>query len=254
MFRKSLLSTAALLAIGGSAFAADLPSRAAPPVYMPPPPPIFTWTGFYVGGQVGYAWGNSGTTAASTATGATIGEPGYNPNGVIGGAHAGYNYQMSQFVIGLEADVNGSNYRGSGISNSGVFTNSTNIPVDGSIRGRVGFAWDRALFYGTGGVAFGSLQNNTVNTLTGASDSFDRFAVGWTAGGGVEYAVTNNWSIRAEYRYTDFGTNNQLLVNSTGGAVNLNKHETENRVQAGFSYKFGEPLAPPPPLPAVAKY
>jgi outer membrane immunogenic protein len=251
VFRKLATSLVAIAAFGGTAFAADLPSRSEPPVYVPPPPPpIFSWTGVYIGGQIGYEWGQS-STSASTAAG-TFGQPGYSANGVTGGAHVGYNYQINHFVVGLEGDVDGSSYQGSGTNNFGTISHSTNIGVDGSVRGRVGFAWDRALFYATGGVAFAGLNNTSVNIANGASDSFNNTQVGWTVGGGVEYAVTNNWSIRAEYRYTDYGNVNEFEANSTGGAATISKHETDNRVQAGFSYKFGEPMLAAPPV--VAKY
>jgi outer membrane immunogenic protein len=250
MFRKILLSTAALFAVSGTAFAADLPARSAPPVYVPPPPPIFTWTGAYIGGQIGYEFGHSSTTGI-TAAGAAD-QIGYSPDGVVGGAHIGYNYQINQFVIGLEGDVNGSDYHGSAFNNAGTVLYSTRTDIDGSVRGRVGYAFDRALIYATGGAAFAALRNTSVNVATGGTDVFNNTRVGWTVGGGVEYAITNNWSLRAEYRYTDYGHFNEFEANSTGGAVTLRKHETDNRVQAGFSYKFDQPVPLAPPI--LAKY
>ena len=113
-----------------------------------------------------------------------------------------------------------------------------NQNVQGSIRGRVGVAFDRLLIYGTGGAAFGGFNNNYVNTLNGLTDSFNHTRVGWTAGGGVEYALTNNWSVRAEYRHTDFGRSVDNLAASTGGGVNVHQHDVENQILAGFSYKF----------------
>ncbi|MGO9006473.1 MAG: outer membrane protein [Beijerinckiaceae bacterium] len=248
MFRKFLMSTAAVVALGGTAFAADLPSRAEPPVYIPPPA-IFTWTGIYIGGQVGYQWGTSATQAYSLATG-VLGavQNNYSPDGVVGGAHLGYNYQFSQFVVGLEGDIEGSSYNGSGPSLSGAYTFTTREPVEGSIRGRVGVAWDRALVYATGGAAFGDFRHTYTGPL--GFDSLSTTRIGWTVGGGVEYAVTNDWSVRAEYRYTDFGYFNDPLLNSSGGLIGDRKHETDNAVRVGFSYKFGEP----PPAPVIAKY
>jgi outer membrane immunogenic protein len=248
MSRNLFLSAALLIGFSGSAFAADLPSRAAPPVYLPPPP-VFSWTGVYIGGQIGYQWGTSSTTAL-TAVGPQS-QASYSPNGVVGGAHIGYNYQIAQFVLGLEGDVNGSGYQGSGFNNAGIVQHSTREDIQGSIRGRVGAAWDRALIYATGGVAIGSLHNSYLNTSDGRSDTFDTTRVGWTVGGGVEYAITNNWSLRAEYRYTDYGHYNDFLANSTAGTVTARKHETDNMVTAGFSYKF-DMFAPPGPV--VAKY
>ena len=250
MFRKSLLTAAAVLALGGSAFAADLPSRAPPPVYMPPPPPIFTWTGFYIGGQLGYEWGRSTNNTFVNATGATVFTGETDPKGVTGGLHIGYNWQVNQFVLGLEGDVNGSSYRGSSAAFAGLGTETVRTDIDGSLRGRIGWAWDRVLIYGTGGAAFGP-QHHVFN-VGGVIDSDSPTRVGWTAGGGLEYAIDNNWSIRAEYRYTDFGHSTLSLINNTGGLLSVRSHDTDNRVQAGFSYKFNAP--PPPPPPAFAKY
>jgi len=177
MLRKLLLSTTAFAVLSGAALAADLPSRTAPPVYTPPIP-IFTWTGVYIGGDIGYAWGESNYVSSigfrpSTAHGST------NPDAMVGGAFGGFNSQLR-------------------------------------------------------------LQNGT------GSWSGDKTAVGWTVGGGIEYAVTNNWSVRAEYRYTDYGH-----IDSYFGNANYNKHDTQNSVRVGFSYKFDTfaPLAP-----VVAKY
>lgn len=246
MFRKYLLSTAAVVALGGSAFAADLPSRNAPPIYAPPPPPVFSWTGVYVGAQIGYEFGLANSALFPTGTSAGVAFANSNPNGVVGGAHIGYNYQIASVVLGLEGDVNGASYRGSTALGAGTLTTTNDI--DGSIRGRLGVAFDRALIYSTGGVAFAPFRNQFA--LGGLVDDQTSTRLGWTVGGGIEYAITNNWSIRAEYRYTDYGHYSDVLATTTGGALSVNKHETDNRIQAGFSYKFGAPA----PLPAIAKY
>ncbi|PNG24521.1 outer membrane protein [Methylocella silvestris] len=255
MLRRVLLASVGAIALAGTALAADLPSRAPPPVYVPPAP-IFTWTGVYIGGQIGYAWGQ-GSANFGDANGNFIGFSG-NGNGVIGGAHVGYNLQLNQFVVGLEGSVDGSSI---GKSSSGtVFLNDgsaagvnfhSNANVQGSIRGRVGYAWDRVLVYATGGVAFAGV-NASLSTPV-SYDSASTTKVGWTVGGGVEYAVTNNWSIRAEYRYSNFG-NATLYPASLAGFDNgpyVNRKFNVNQVQVGFSYKF-DTFAPPAPV--VAKY
>jgi outer membrane immunogenic protein len=249
LFRKILISTAAVVVVSGSAFAADLPSRAPPPVFVPPPP-IFTWSGFYIGGQVGYEWGRTSATVFETAGPASIGLGGFNSNGVVGGAHIGYNYQISQFVVGLEGDVNGAGYRGSNVF-LGAASFTTRNDIDGSVRGRVGVAWDRALIYATGGAAFAPFRH-TITVFGGGVDEESTTRVGWTIGGGIEYAITNNWSLRAEYRYTDYGHIEDVLFNSTGGTLAVRTHETDNRVQGGFSYKFDAPTPIAPPV--LAKY
>ncbi len=280
MIRKFLLASVGALALTGSAaLAADLPSRAPPPVYLPPAP-IFTWTGIYVGGQVGYAWtsGNNqftgfdpffdGGTFLSSSIGGT-------PSGVIGGGHVGYQLQLPQWswfsssgiVIGLEGSVDGtslSNTAAAFFPDGTTVTAHSNADIQGSIRGRLGIAWDRALIYATGGVAFGGFNTNVSIANTGFSNGgFPFFAngsvsstrVGWTVGGGIDYAITNNWSVFAEYRYTNWGSINE---NNFGGGLltggeffNGNRHINQNQVQVGFSYKFD---LLPPPAPVVAKY
>ena len=253
MIKKMLLSTVTLGALAGTAFAADLPSRRAPPVYIPPPIPVFTWTGLYVGGQVGYEFGKSNAYAAS-ATGVGLSAAGAKSNGIIGGAHVGYNFStqtlgMGNFggfgggglVFGVEGDVDGSNYKSN--YQLGAISDASRQNIQGSVRGRLGVAFDRVLVYGTGGVAFGDLQNNY--TFGALNSSLSHTRVGYTVGGGLEYAISNNWSLRGEYRYTDFGSFNDSI-----GAVNVRHHETDNRVQGGFSYKFDTFV----PAPVVARY
>jgi outer membrane immunogenic protein len=272
MYRKFLLASVGALALTGSAaLAADLPSRAPPPVYLPPAP-IFTWTGIYVGGQIGYAWasGNNNFTGYDPFF---VADPfittslGGNPSGVIGGAHVGYNYQFNQFVVGLEGSVDGtslSNTAAAFFPDGTTITAQSRADIQGSIRGRAGIAWDRALIYATGGVAFGGFNTNVNIANTGflnggvpffANGSVSSTRVGWTVGGGIDYAVTNNWSVFAEYRYTNWGSINE---NNFGGGLltggeyfNGNRKINQNQVQVGFSYKFD---LLPPPVPVVAKY
>lgn len=258
-FQQFLLASAGAIALAGSAMAADLPSRAPPPVYIPPAP-IFTWTGVYIGGQIGYTWGQINTQLGDRFGNVTALNT--QGNGVIGGAHIGYNLQLNQFVIGLEGSVDGTSLSKSRSAYHFVpgfgsvwTTASSSLPVQGSIRGRLGYAWDRVLVYATGGVAFAGV-NGSIQTNYGY-DSTSATRVGWTVGGGLEYAVTNNWSIRAEYRYSQFGSSNSYATNSYSlpvlSALGAYGRRTlyQNQVQAGFSYKFD--LAPPP-APIVAKY
>jgi outer membrane immunogenic protein len=233
MRRQILLASVGAIAIAGSAFAADLPYRAPPPVYLPPPP-IFTWTGIYIGGQIGYAWGNGSNNFNGFDPFFNGGQgvflnssAGGTPNGVIGGGHVGYNYQINQWVLGLEGTVDGTSLSNTAIAvfpDGATLRANSNADIQGSIRGRVGIAWDRALIYATGGVAFG----------------------------GIDYAVTNNWSIFAEYRFTNFGsiTENNFGQLPVGFTFNGSRQLNQNQVQVGFSYKFD--LYTPPPI--VAKY
>ena len=115
-------------------------------------------------------------------------------------------------------------------------------PVQGTIRGRLGFAIDRALFYVAGGAAFAGVTNSYQTFL--GYNSTGRTLAGWTIGGGLEYAVNGNWSIRAEYCYADFGSATDYPFPALpAGAVK--RHTTENTVRAGFSYRFPGLLTTP---------
>lgn len=257
MIRQILASAATLAVLWGTALAADLPTVKGPPVFTPPPP-VFSWTGLYVGGQVGYQWGT--TTQSIVAEPGDIfvhDDPTFNDQGVVGGAHLGYDWQVNQIVLGLEGDVEGSSYSGgASITESAVastFAFNTRIPLEGSLRGRIGWAWDRVLFYGTGGAAFASISHSLGNVTLSRFDQVTTGRAGWTAGGGVEYAIDPHWSVRVEYRYTDYGPYNLVLLANSAppGSLAQRMHETDNRVEAGFSYKFD---FMPPPVPVVAKY
>ncbi|HTV34581.1 MAG TPA: outer membrane protein [Methylocella sp.] len=277
MYRKLLMASVSAIAFTGSAaLAADLPSRAPPPVYVPPAP-IFTWTGIYVGGQIGYAWssGSNQFTGYDPFSGVGLATSvGGSPNGVIGGANVGYNYQINQWVVGLEGTVDGTSLSNTGVASlpilGGTFGVNANSQanIEGSIRGRVGIAWDRALIYATGGVAFGGFNSNysiygtdALGEAFSGSASTSTTRVGWTVGGGIQYAITNNWSVRAEYRYTDWGSiySPQLFPALAtfsafapfhGAFLNGSHSIEQNQVQVGFDYKFD--LFTPPPV--VAKY
>ncbi|HLH11952.1 MAG TPA: outer membrane protein [Methylovirgula sp.] len=251
MLRRFLITTALVSLAGGSALAADLPNQKGPPVFTPPPPPppAFTWSGVYIGGQVGYQWSaHSQSPNVFDPTGAFVTSlPGSSPRGIVGGGHVGYNFQVAQFVFGLEGDVDGSSY--SGGNGSGIIGYTDREPVEASIRGRVGYAWDRLLIYGTGGVAFGDFHDTYFSPL--GVDSIWHEHTGWTAGAGLEYAITNNWSLRGEYRYSDFGHISDPLTASFAPGATATRHETDHRVQVGFSYKFD---LFEPPAPVVSKY
>ncbi|HUI22652.1 MAG TPA: outer membrane beta-barrel protein [Methylocella sp.] len=278
MYRKIFLASAGAIVLSGSA------ALAAEPAPTPPPPaPAFTWTGIYAGGQIGYAWttGNNYWNGYDPYFFAVTGSPAYintslynNPNGVIGGANVGYNYQFNQLtwfsssgiVLGIEGSVDGTSLSNTGVAafpDGTLATVHSNSDVQGGIRGRLGIAWDRLLIYATGGVTWGGFNTNVTIANAGLSNGgFPLFASGsgvsttrtaGTVGGGIQYAVTNNWSVRAEYRYTDWGTINQGNFGAFAvPGVYFNGQRTlyQNQVQVGFDYKFD--LWAPPPV--VAKY
>jgi outer membrane immunogenic protein len=269
MRNKFLLAAAGAVALTGSAFAADLGRPPPPPVYVPPPP-VFTWTGIYIGGQIGGVWGTgalSNFNGFDPTTGAFINSSlGGTPSGVMGGAHVGAQVQINQWVLGVEGSVDGTSLTRDAVASFPGFLGGTTIAthtsadVQGSIRGKLGIAWDRFMIYGTGGVAFGGFSTDwQLSSFTGtvvapffASNNFSTTRVGWTAGGGAQYAVTNNWWVFVEYRFSDFGsvTNAAFPALPAGVFFNGERRIEENQVQAGFSYKF-DVLAPPP---VVAKY
>jgi outer membrane immunogenic protein len=183
----------------GAAVAADLPSiKSAPAFYAPAP--VFTWTGFYAGVEGGADFlNNKGLGFGSSPT-----------SGLIGGV-VGYNYQINQFVLGLEANGGGVLGGSQAVTNAAALNPysslRTNNSYYGDVRGRVGYAFDRALVYAAGGVAFGDVRTAYLNGPTINSNR-----TGYTIGAGLDYAFTNNWIGRVEYRYTDLGRNSYNAV------------------------------------------
>jgi outer membrane immunogenic protein len=249
MLRKLLLSSVAATAMVGSALAADLPYRKAPPPVVPVVP-LFTWTGFYVGVDGGYGWENIRETGI--IGGLPAYQLSYRANGPVGGGHAGFNWQVNQFVFGFEGDVLGTSMRVTAPLNTFLFANTVwQTGVTGSVRGRIGWAWDRFLVFGTGGVAFEDfrLRENFIGVGPGfLGETFHTTRAGFTVGGGVEYAVTNNWLLRAEYRYSDYGTFNNASVLVPG--LFYRSRVQDSRVTGGVSYKFDYAA----PAPVVARY
>ncbi|MEI2736718.1 MAG: outer membrane protein [Rhodoblastus sp.] len=225
----NLKTLAAALLVGVSstaALAADLPSRNRAPAPIIAQAPIFTWTGLYAGLQAGYAWDNVSVDNAFAAVPVNVSRKGF-----VGGGHIGYLYQTGPAVFGLEGDIEGTTIKGSGLR--------------ASLRGRLGLAADRALFYVTGG---GALANQNYALWSPFAPAFTNSAsatkLGWTAGAGVEYAFAPNWSARVEYRYSDFGK-----LNVANFVTPANVSRRENAVRLGVSYHFGGYGAP-----VVAKY
>lgn len=219
----SALAALGVLTAGGAAFAADLPAYE-PPAAVAAPVPSFTWTGGYLGVQAGYGWGRSTYGAAG------VGSTRTRPEGFMLGGYAGYNYQFegSGAVIGVETDLNWANIDDKKTI-AGV-SGKAETRWNGATRARLGYAFDRFLVYGAAGVAY---ADRKVSVSGFGSDK--KTAVGWTVGGGVESALTENVVARAEYRYTDYGKDTLRLngVSTNGGSY------TEHRVMGGLAYKFG---------------
>lgn len=220
---KKMLFASAMLAMtmGGPAYAADMAAAPAMSTY--------NWSGFYAGVQAGYAWGD-----ATAPYGFVSGGPypafqaAAKQKGFIGGVHAGYDYQLDSIVFGVEGDVEYSNVKGDD-GGSGGHVNGLDDKWQGSLRGRLGYAFDNVLVYGTGGVAF----MHATATAPGYTDGVG--FTGWTAGAGAQYALTPQLSVRAEYRYTDFGKS-EAAFPAYGYYENYNPKQ--NAVRIGLSYRF----------------
>lgn len=261
MFRHVLLSSAALALLSTVASAADLPARKVAPA--PVSAPIFTWTGFYVGAQIGGTWTNDKVTSTSSA-GVPLGSGTLNGSGAVGGLHAGYNMQTGAVVFGLEGDIEASSLSKSsavfnnvvGIPYAGIYSYNSKIDAQGSIRGRLGYAMGPALLYVTGGLAIADFKtgyNNVASPLFAAAGySFSSTRTGWTLGGGLEYAFNANWSARVEYRYNSYGnvTNATVIAPVTFWSGESLRHSlSDQTVRVGISYHFASPVSP-----VVARY
>ena len=238
--KKFLLGTVGVLAMAAPAFAADLGVRA--PIQKAPAyvQQVFSWTGFYVGAQLGGQWGSDHDRNATPA-GVLVIDPAFTSSGVVGGAHIGYNWQASSIVFGLEGDLEGSSMSGGYRTALGTAGTDFTNRWQASIRGRLGLAADRALFYVTGGGAWADLRYNEIYPT--GSQVFTPSRFGWTLGAGVEYAFTPNWSARLEYRYADFGrlTNTITAIPASVGFTDT--HDPRfHTVRAGVSYHFGGPV------------
>jgi outer membrane immunogenic protein len=247
MKKMLLAGTALLTLVSGSAMAADL-SRPAPQVYTKAPmmAPLFTWTGFYLGGNLGGAWAHSTVTdiffpALNFGAG--------NNNGVfIAGGQVGGNYQIGNFVLGVEGTFDWAANQNNtstgtvlpgGLGTIQVTSNNTWIST---LAGRVGVAYDRVLFYGKGGGAWVGNNGFTVtNVTTGASvtGSSNNNTTGWLAGAGIEWAFANNWTVKFEYDY--IGLSARTFTIPTGVLAGDTFTTGSNNIQmvtAGVNFLF----------------
>jgi outer membrane immunogenic protein len=262
MFKKLALASTLLTSLTGLAAAADLPSRMAPPVYAPPPLPIFTWSGFYAGINAGYAFDYSTRFRSVYNPTGALGSSRLNDDGVTAGGQIGYNYQFgagSGIVVGLEADAAWTDLgRTRGYDLGGGFAGGLHSSLDylGTVRGRLGYAFGQFLVYGTGGFAYGNVSNRFAVT-DGLTSNYDasrsRTQTGYTYGGGVEYALPTNTflnffhssavTLKVEYLHYDLGSTNIYAPNLVAGAAagdsyNVRAKTDGDLVRAGLNYKF----------------
>lgn len=263
---------AAAVSLGGlaSALAADMPMKA---VKAPPPPPC-VWCGWYVGVNGGWAFGDATgrITDFSTvgidnfgpiiAAGAVPTFLGAKHDGGFGGGQFGYNWQMRNWLLGFETDIQGANigntstfvFPGGGGFIPIVSTGRDHIDWFGTVRGRVGVTFDNVLLYGTGGLAYGGVKSSLTLIATPSiagnfSGSLNDTRVGWVAGAGVEWLFAQNWSLKGEYLHVDLGSSNVTMldpVNLPGAFLTYRFHHEFDSVRAGVNYHFNGPV--------VAKY
>ena len=227
---RILLIGALALATSVSALAADLPPPAPAPAPYIPPPAVLSWTGFYIGLNSG---GGFGSSTWSTPFGAVSR---YQVDGLMTGGQIGGNYQIGEFVIGAEGDIDWQNLRsaqGNGICAFAVVGGcATASNYFATIRGRVGYAPQHMLFYVTGGGAFTNVKPSTAALPYGGGAE-----TGWTAGAGIEYLMTYNWTMKLEYLYASF-QNATCNAGSCGVLAPATVSFNENVVRLGVNYKF----------------
>jgi outer membrane immunogenic protein len=239
-----------------SAHAADIyvpgPGGYKDPPYLP------SWAGFYIGANGGFGWESSD----ANLTGATLPVciapciPGpaipfsskFNSGMGFAGGQAGYNFQRSNFVFGLEADIQGSAVQDSiTIASNFIDTAKATSELNwfGTLRGRIGYGFNRSLVYVTGGLAFGGVRDTLSASFAGFRPAvFDDTKTGYVLGGGVEYLLSPSWSVKAEYQYIDLGRDT-LSISQVNGVATFTDPHTYNTVRAGLNYHFGsiyEPL------------
>jgi outer membrane immunogenic protein len=226
----------------GSAGAADLGGWTAPPYVAPQySMPALMWSGVYLGLNAGYSSSHDFTREVSAIPydGMGLEHFGSSASGFTGGGQIGYNYQTGHLVVGLEADFNYADLSRVVTSPFGTVTADVSGGFVGTVRPRLGLAWGPWLFYGTGGLAYANVNTiitgNTGNNLTASNSDW---RLGWAAGGGLEYALGRNWSMRAEYMHIDLGR-----VDFSGVALDTNTyawhdHLTDNVLRLGINYRF----------------
>ena len=234
---KTLTATAiaALLGAAGAANAADFyaPGYKDGPIVAYP-----SWAGYYIGAHIGGAWSTADFTDLNVFPNVAFNS---DASGVFGGGQIGYNYQLGNLVIGPEVDIGGIGLSHSTTEVGGLAVSSVSSGFYFDITGRLGYAFGQALVYAKGGYAYygGSLS---VNEIGLGSDSHSNLS-GWTGGGGIEYKINPAWSVKAEYQYFDFSTN-QLEVLDGGADLNFSNSFTVNTFKVGANYHFCTPYQP----------
>jgi outer membrane immunogenic protein len=255
---KTALLASIACAIAAPVMAADLSAR---PVYQAPAPvaaAVFSWTGFYLGGNLGAKWGRfDDTLSAAPIFPGTVAFPRTESDtSFLGGGQIGYLWQAGPWVLGIEADIDSTRLSGSVTAVAPVpapFVPGDSLSIrntwQSSVRGRLGWAFDRTLLYVTGGGAWANLKTTATfvpfGTSPGLTVSNDRTVFGWTLGGGVDYMLLAGWSLGAEYRFTRFDRDDNFslgtlpLTATTSTPINATRSLDTHEVTARISYHFG---------------
>jgi outer membrane immunogenic protein len=222
------------------AIAADL-GRAAPAVRAPvlAPAALYNWSGFYIGGHIGGAWGNKDWTDVTGPVPVPFGS--HDMSGFLAGGQIGINFQTGPVVFGIEGQASWTNADGDHTCNVGLATCRSEANWLGTVAGRLGYAFDRAMIYAKGGVAFID-EEFFVNALPGggllASTGSDT-RWGWMVGGGIEWAVLDNWSVKIEYNYMDFREDRFNFVTPGGAILAVGEIDQQMHVvKLGLNYRF----------------
>jgi outer membrane immunogenic protein len=262
------LATFCALAVGvacaPAVLAADMAVKAATPA------PAWSWSGFYAGVNAGYGSGTADTSVATNAIEANVIGPPFapiplpgalHPNGFIGGGQIGYNYQLGNIVAGLETDLSYAGWTKTDAATAapsiaGTLTTTIQNKLDwfGTFRARLGvLPTENLLVYATGGVAYGGVQTTTTaSNLPGFScngpfgslycgaGSTSGTSIGWTAGGGLEYAFARQWTVKAEYLYLDLGSRSVTFsdLDNPGGTLTANTGFKTQIVRGELNSRF----------------
>ncbi|MEW6639447.1 MAG: outer membrane beta-barrel protein [Pseudomonadota bacterium] len=223
------------------------------------PQPVANWAGWYVGGNVGGATARNPTSVGGIQNGAALAGPEklfLSPDGYLGGAQVGYNWQAANWVYGLEADIQGSSQKDDKpcilcSATVQTLTLSQKMPWFGTVRGKVGYSVGSSLFYVTGGLAYGGVKTSVALVNVGSATLSDT-RTGWAVGGGLESPFEffglfgKSWTAKTEYLYVDLGKSNVSLPINANSSLFVNSHAQEHIFRTGLNYHFNTPV--------VAKY
>jgi outer membrane immunogenic protein len=242
--RSIVAAAAAMLTATGHVLAADLPAPTLPPTA----PAIYSWTGVYVGVNGGWAdgiskWTNDcpACTASTPLPGGTTGS--FSVSGYLAGGTLGANYQIGSWVYGIEGDFDWTHLTGNSGSTCGGLSDAVPPPTGcetesewlATLRGRVGYAFDNVLLYGTAGAAVSRIKTGLIPPSTFDSST----EAGWTVGAGLEVGFAPNWTAKAEYLFIDMPNATCTTAVNCGAAAGSTVTFNENIVRVGINFKFG---------------